>query len=379
MNLNKTFGRVATTLVAGAMLTALAMPAYADPQFSGTTDQSGNYTVTMTKNLEMDVNLYQPTETFEFVVTPYVHGEEEAHEVIEGIPVSDGVANGVEVGDAVFTTGTTRQTTANVTIKVNKTLFNEAGIYKYTLSEKTGNNTNIDYDGSTKYLYVYVKNNDKNTDVVVYGVVVKNYTTSTEGVVTIGDKSSTFDNVYGKVDDDPVLHNVTLTKTLSGDGANLKQEFPFTIKITNDDGDHQVFKIWNDANGNHSEDIGEVSTIVANDTTAVSYQLGKDETVKIFGLRDGDTYTISEGNMSGNNDKKTADGYTVKIDGVEDADGQIAKELASTDDDEISVTFDNYRTSVTPTGIVMNVAPYVLLVVVAAAGCFVFLRKRRED
>ena len=43
------------------------------------------------------------------------------------------------------------------------------------------------------------------------------------------------------------------------------------------------------------------------------------------------------------------------------------------------IEFNNNKESVTPTGIVMNVAPYVLLVVVAAAGCFVFLRKRRED
>lgn len=42
-------------------------------------------------------------------------------------------------------------------------------------------------------------------------------------------------------------------------------------------------------------------------------------------------------------------------------------------------TITNTRSTTTPTGIVMNVAPYALLVVVAVAGCFVFLRKRNED
>ena len=381
MKLNKTMGRVATTLVATAMLASVAVvPAFAegDAQFPGTTDPATkNYTVTMTKNLTMDENLYQPTETFTFDVDPYIHGEEETHEVIEGIPVSDGVPGGVEVGNAVFTTGTTVQTSANVTITVKKDSFSKAGIYKYTLSENTGANANVDYDNSTKYLYVYVKNDDTNTDVVIYGVVVKDYTTS-EGVVTVGEKSSTFENVYGEVDGDPVLHNVTLTKTLSGDGANLQQEFPFTISITNTTSDNQVFKIWNDADKDTMMDEGEVSTIVANGEGA-TYQLGKDETVKIFGLRDGDTYSISEGNMSGKNDNKTADGYTVKINNEEDADGVITATLAEDDSDDISVTYDNGRTSVSPTGIVMNVAPYALLVVVAAAGCFVFMRKRRED
>ena len=46
---------------------------------------------------------------------------------------------------------------------------------------------------------------------------------------------------------------------------------------------------------------------------------------------------------------------------------------------EKNVVFYNTRDAVSSTGIVMNVASYVLLVVVAAAGCFVFLRKRRED
>lgn len=381
MNLRKNLGRVASTIVATALLASVAtVPAFAagEPQFTGSTQADGNYVVNMTKELHMDDNLYQPTETFEFEVNEYVHGADEVHEVIEGIPVSDGKDNGVTVANAAFTTGTTKQTTANVQITVNKAVFSEAGIYKYTLSEKNGTNTNIDYDDSTKYLYVYVKNNDAMTDVEIYGVVVKDYTTGDEGAVTVGDKDSKFENTYGKVNEENVLHNVTLTKTLSGDAANLEQEFPFTITITNTTSDNQVFKIWNDGDGNGVEDSDEVSTITAN-ATGATYQLGNDETVKIFGLRDGDTYTIQEGNMSSENNGKTNDGYTVKINNEATNNGQHQDTLAGDDADEISVTYDNNRTSVSPTGIAMNVAPYALLVVVAVAGCFVFLRKRNED
>lgn len=381
MNLRKNLGRVASTIVATALLASVAtVPAFAagEPQFTGSTQADGNYVVNMTKELHMDVNLYQPTETFEFEVNEYVHGPDEVHEVIEGIPVSDGKDDGVTVANAAFTTGTTKQTTANVQITVNKAAFSEAGIYKYTLSEKTGTNTNIDYDDSTKYLYVYVKNNVAMTDVEIYGVVVKDYTTDDEGAVTVGDKDSKFENTYGKVNEENVLHNVTLTKTLSGDAANLEQEFPFTITITNTTNDSQVFKIWNDDDGNGVEDSDEVSTITAN-ATGATYQLGNGETVKIFGLRDGDTYTIQEGNMSSANNGKTNDGYTVKINDEATNNGQHQDTLAKEDAEEISVTYDNNRTSVSPTGIAMNVAPYALLVVVAVAGCFVFLRKRNED
>ena len=43
------------------------------------------------------------------------------------------------------------------------------------------------------------------------------------------------------------------------------------------------------------------------------------------------------------------------------------------------MNYTNTREAVSPTGLIMDIAPYALLVVVAAAGCFVFLRKRRED
>ena len=43
------------------------------------------------------------------------------------------------------------------------------------------------------------------------------------------------------------------------------------------------------------------------------------------------------------------------------------------------VAYTNKLDTVSPTGLAMNIAPYALLVVVAAGACFVFLRKRRED
>ena len=71
------------------------------------------------------------------------------------------------------------------------------------------------------------------------------------------------------------------------------------------------------------------------------------------------TPTIAGGTVDVNNKNKTV----VKFD----------KEKTN------DVAYTNTRNAVSPTGLAMNVAPYALLVVVAAAGCFVFLRKRRED
>ena len=68
--------------------------------------------------------------------------------------------------------------------------------------------------------------------------------------------------------------------------------------------------------------------------------------------------------------------YTAPEDGTEVKDQYVEASQTLTAD---YVEFTNDREASTPTGIVMNVAPYALLVVIAAAGCLVFLRKRDED
>ena len=57
-------------------------------------------------------------------------------------------------------------------------------------------------------------------------------------------------------------------------------------------------------------------------------------------------------------------------------DGSVS---GSVNGQDVNVTITNYMQTVAPTGLAMDIAPYALLIVVAAAGCFVFLRKRNED
>lgn len=372
MNLRKNLGRVASTIVATALLASVAtVPAFAaGAPLTGNADPTtGDYTATMTKNLTMAQDVFQPTETFEFTITPFEHAEGVTHEVIQGIPVSDGVENGVTVGTAAFTSSETRTETASITIKVDKSVFDDAnagaGIYKYTLSENTGDNAYVDYDEAVKYLYVYIKNDGE--DIAISGVEVRDKNGETTNGKT--DKTDSFNNAYGTVDGDEKLHNLTLKKTMSGDAANYNEKFEFTVNIATNDNTNQVYTVKQGTT---------TTTITAG--TSETYTLGKDDTVQIIGLREGDTYTITESDVTNG---KTGSGYTVSVtegadqDGV--ANGETEGAITTDSADEVKVTYNNARENVTPTGIVMNIAPYALLVVVAVAGCFVFLRKRNED
>lgn len=72
MNLNKTFGRVATTLVAGAMLTALAMPTYADAEEGHVYEEpQPTQVITFNKTIEKPVDMYMPDATFKFNIEDY--------------------------------------------------------------------------------------------------------------------------------------------------------------------------------------------------------------------------------------------------------------------------------------------------------------------
>ena len=107
-----------------------------------------------------------------------------------------------------------------------------------------------------------------------------------------------------------------------------------------------------------------------------------------------DKYTISERAANKNGYTTTIKVNTVEVEEADWIDGnndgkkdgvsgnveaKVSEDNTDAYDVENEVLFTNDRDAVSPTGIVMNVAPYALLVVIAAAGCFVFLRKRDED
>ena len=58
-----------------------------------------------------------------------------------------------------------------------------------------------------------------------------------------------------------------------------------------------------------------------------------------------------------------------------DEDGQTNGTISA----DATVKYENSKNATTPTGVIMNVAPYALMVVIAVAGVAVFMRKRVED
>ena len=347
MKLNKTMGRVATTLVATAMLASVAVvPAFAE-------DTDPITSVAFTKNVTTDGNTYAPATTFEFEIK--TAGATTATIDGDRVAVLEGVEGVLSVSDIVSTPNTGAATSNNYvlngTITVNESAFNNAepGIYHYTLSETEGNYTGIDYDDTIYDVYVYYMNNDSLTDKYVKAVIV----------TLNGEKQSNivFTNDYGK--DNDTTHDVTVNKIVTGSFANMSDTFSFDVSVSGTAG--EAYKVVYTNGG----DVQDATFVTSGDTITVD-GIGDDDTITIYGLASDDTYTVKE---------KDAKGYEV-TDTVGANDGEVSGKVTT---DGATATITNTKDGSAPTGIVMDIAPYALLVVVAAAGCFVFMRKRRED
>ena len=107
--------------------------------------------------------------------------------------------------------------------------------------------------------------------------------------------------------------------------------------------------------------------------------LKHNESVKIYGLTEGDNYKIEEAVAKGYTTKfETKVGEIVNAEGTKNgnvAEGKIAK---GTSLQTQEVAFTNNREG-SATGFVLSYGPYALMVVLAGAVAFVLFRKRRAE
>lgn len=341
----KNLGRAAAAFLATAMLASFtAIPTFAEPNV----DQIAIKKVIDVTNAE---KASAPNTSFTFTVTEGMATTE------NGVVIDEGVKDAVyfEEGDETITfTPADDAFNKSTYLTVDQSKFEAPGIYRYIVTETEGNYDGMTYDTTNHTLDVYVTNKDAGFDFkyIFDGEAYGTGEGKTDGSIT---------NTY-------VTHSVTVGKTVEGNQGDKNKDFMFTITINGaDDEQYTLVK-------------GGIEMSLTSGT-AQSVTLKSSETFTVYGLSENDTYTIAETDYS-------AAGYTTKYDsdykeGDKSTDKDVvpantcgATEMGNTD---ASVMFYNIKNISTPTGIVMNVAPYVLLVVVAAAGCLMFLRKRHNE
>lgn len=429
MKLNRKVTRLAASVLATAMFAcATALPAMAD--FNNGTQQGisqntdGKFKIT--SNLLVPKDIASPQVSFTYVID---EGTVTSNEVwpttgvgsANPVAVYPGEEGGLifvapdptEPGHNIHSDGlqdtvtydtAAPETTSETSYTVDKTLtlqavlqstagqstFTHAGVYKYTLNvSKEGSNDNGDFtvDNGTRTVYVYVGNDDDNLKIEAITMVKPD---TTQGFV----KNEEFNHKYlfdgdGNPDPENQSANLVLSKTVAGVYGNKEQDFSFKVTVEHNseaaDTQYSYVKGTINALGNFVEPQNPEYKLLPEDGII---KLKHNEAIKIVGLTENDKYSISE--TVDNKYTTSADvtledtSYDADYIGpgegtydVKETTGLTSTEITSQND--IQVKYTNTHKEVTPTGVIMNVAPYVLMVVIAAAGCFVFLRKRRDD
>ena len=387
------------------------------------------------------VGVYEPNIEYTYKVAPVTVVDGQPTVTDDGslndgtsvtVNVKSGIAGGLSIATGnktefkdtntkVSATPTGTLVEKNIVLTIDPEVFKAAGIYRYKLTDETsvdslnavGITRPADYKVD-RYIDLYVKNGTSGFEVqnavVFTEVSVKDPTkddiTTTTQKTTGYNESAQTDNDYtdDTVADHYYTYNLKVEKETTGNLADKSHAFPFKVEISG----IKAKKITYAGVGVTATDAAD-ETVTSNTVTKgelsenSALKLADSKSVTFYGIPFGAKATISEYN-------DTYDEYTAKKDGTKTtgastevkltADVTLTSKSATakaelkdvlidagtahskTDTTQKSTAttvahFTNNLAEISPTGVVLRVAPYALML---AAGIILFVlsRKRRN-
>ena len=257
----------------------------------------------------------------------------------------------------------------NIEISFESVTFPKPGVYRYTVTREI-DDTNLALESAdtiVRTLDVYVM--EENGTRSIYGYILHDV----DGDV---DESST--TKYDHYESEYKTSNLTVGKTLVNDSMMNGHKFPFSVTFTGTKNAH----IMVDPN----EGVSGKATAadMAAGVTSSEPGIANEGIVKYIGIPNGFTATVYETN--------DVTGTSYKSEGVADtaaaakvinwtgdtANSNSASSAAATDVTK-TIAFTNTLELISPTGVVMRVAPYVMILTAGIALLIVSKRGRREE
>jgi len=391
-----------------AAVTALSVfrgvPTFADDNDVATAKANGETSakVSINKVLNIAEGITTPEATFTFTFTPKT-GTSSNGAPYETIDSTNGQITDKNVsysGTDVLTTGQTsiKKETGDIFREVNYT---HAGEYVYTVAEKQNvgwkviqkNGSPIDsmtYDNRNYEMHVIVKN--KTTGgTYISSVYFKQVTPSVNGKVKPSESGTTykydlFTNIYrknaGKITDpnepnpnkpnvskvDPNAKSLVIKKVVSGATADKSKDFTFKLTFT---------KASTETSQSITGKIGETSkTFVYGQETTIT--LRHDQSLVFDTIPAGTRYKLVE---------TGSQGYTASAAYKENGASKTQAGAVSTNFTQDSIlvgekpndnTITNNLPDVTPTGLLIDNLPFILMSGLGVAGFVVLSKKRRQ-
>lgn len=260
--------------------------------------------------------------------------------------------------------------------------FPHAGVFAYNITESENATTGLDgnavdtdcltYDNRVYLMRVYVVNGQNGLE--IQGITFQNPTTGAK----VDRSEVLFTNTYIETAD-----NLEVMKVVTGAGGDQTKQFSFTVTFsapsvveTMPDG-----TTWNPtAISGVKNDAGSTSVSV-NSSGVATFTLAHGEKVTFDNLPVGATYTVQETGLAGL-------GYTPTGQAVQNGETRTAhvgshdtnftSDSAFVGDNTNSYTITNTADTITPTGLVINNLPIILLAVLAIGGFVAYRAMRRR-
>lgn len=303
-----------------------------------------------------------------------------------------------------------------ISIDFSKVVFTGAGIYRYKITESLKNGFTYDNTGVTKttgkterYIDVYVKpaetfnNGSTPAEWDIYGftcfyndVDIKDTDKTTGAVKTTGFVDGTSNGTDPILADQYYTYNLTISKTVVGDNyAKINHQFPFTVIFTNADVSKNILLKTTKTGTvtDFTHDAGAptwsgVATLLSGGSIKyIGIPMGTD--VEVYETNDvaGTTYQVTTTRTNATTETATdamviatANTPTSDPQATNKPDYQSTKSIIETtknkDDDKVhTIAITNTLVTISPTGVVLRIAPYIMIL---AAGIILLLVSRRR-
>lgn len=349
MKLKKLFAGV----VAAAMIATMSFPAFA-ARPTPNVGSDGLVTITKKYTVTGSEEKKAPAETFTFTVTPgaKVNGAEKTVEKSEATTIPTMAANSNE--KTVAFTALTEDGTGTFTVDVANLNIKKPGMYYYTVTETPSNTAGVDYAAKSMIMVITAGYADDGEDSSL------SYWAALHDSTNYNDKNSKFENTY-------TAGSLKVTKKVTGSLGDKDKKFNVDVTFTAPAGKTVKSTITYVNNGAESiaPDAWKLNTKTNQYEAKVTVELAHKGSVQFNNIPKDVTYIVEEQDYS-------REEYTATYEG--DKSGTIANDVKST-----TIT-NNKGDDNIDTGVILDNAPYILMLAVVAAGAMTLvIKKRREE
>lgn len=354
MKLKKLFAGV----VAVAMMATMAFPAFAAMGGSATVNNEGTArSDTASIVLKKEYNVLNPGTTSPAETFTFSHEKTSVKNAGKGI-TKDNMPD-ITVSDVAFIEGAagSEHKTGDVTITLPE--YTSVGVYTYTITENNNNNAGVAYRTEPITVVVTVVNDDNSDSLVRIPVI---HIGNAEA-----QKGDTFtDNTYK-------AGTLKVEKQVKGTQGNKSKDFAFTLTLTGEEGKtypETGYSVM--ATAVNDNTLTQLTNIKIGETK--TFYLHDDATLVINNLPYNVGYTITETDYTATGDDDEH-GYTTKVN------GEVGLKAEGTIENSANnVEFENSKGGTIDTGVILDNAPYILMLAVVAGGAMTLvIKKRREE